>query len=354
MATRSTTPFFGRAYSLSIALTQGDAAGQTITISSDEFEPNALRFSFELEQHAFSDFWHAEITIYNCDGPIGSGPNPQLNLFQAVIQEGDIVTLRAGYQADYKATGVAPTIWQGPVFYFIKDRLDVVDQRLILHCVCSRALTTLNFINGSLPALSNQVSQARYIAANSITKIGVNSSQVQGALASTQLPRGVSFFGAPHNYLQHLADSNSNVVSWFDSYSWNLDTLKDPAGKLVASYAPIQPGGVPARVDGVSLSLIGTPQQTQFGVNFRVLLDPVVQVSSPLPKVGLAKEFVRQAPVAYPLPKGQYAPRPLGTEYIVVGVRCTGDTRGNAWYTDITGLTLVSDVLVMLGDVTHN
>jgi hypothetical protein len=352
----STTPFFGRAYSLTVTPQAGPAAGQAITISSDTFEPNALRFTFDIQQFAWGTFWQAEIAIYNANGPIGSGDTPDVNLYQALIQEGDLVTVCAGYQADYPAPATPPAIWTGLVFYTIQDRLDVVDERLILHCILNRVLTTQNFINSTLPALSTQFAQAQFIAQKSSTPIGITGSQVQAAIASASpqrgavsLPRGKSYFGAPHNYLAALADQNS-LVHWFDEHNWNVDSLQVPLGELVATYGPVSVlGGPPARVGGVTLSLIGQPQQTQLGVDFRVLLDPTVQIKAPLPQVAVQLQYVRQAPIVYPVPAGQLVPTPLVNQYAVIGVRFTGDTRGNAWYSDITAVVQVQSAIQLLG-----
>jgi hypothetical protein len=366
MSAQSTTPFFGRAYSLTITPNQGPSAGIPIVITSDSFEPNALRVTFDIVQYAFSAFWAAEISIWNADGPISTGPSAGVDLYQAIIQEGDIVTLAAGYQADYPYPSVPPAIFTGPVFYTVQDRLDVVDRRLTIHCLLNRALTTQNFLNATLPALSTQFTQARFIASQALNKIGLNSSQVQSVINSTtpqrganQLPRGKSYFGNPHPYLNALADQN-NLLSWFDNKGWNVDSLQQPLGNLVATYAPIVPqGGPPAKVGGVTLSLIGQPQQTQLGVNFRVLLDPNVQITAPLPQVAIQKQFIRQAPIAYPLPVGQGPPVPIVDKYAVVGIRFIGDTRGNTWYSEITGIAQIQQAIQLLGqslqaDVTGN
>lgn len=356
MATRSVTPFFGRAYSLTITPNQGPSAGIPIVVSSDTFEPNALRFTFDIQQVAFSAFWQAEITIWNANGPISDGPSAGVNLYQAVIQEGDIVTVAAGYQADYTPPSIPPSIWTGPIFYTIQDRIDVVDQRLIIHCLLNRALTTQNFLNATLPARSTQFSQAQFIAQKSLNPIQINTSQVQNAIESAEpqrgaqnLPRAKSYFGNPHHYLTALADQN-NLTSWFDNKAWNVDSLQNPLGDLVATYAPVVPtGGPPSRVDNVTLSLIGQPQQTQLGVNFRVLLDPTVQIVSPLPQVAIQLQFIRQAPIAYPLPAGSGPPVPLVDKYAVVGVRFIGDTRGNPWYSEITGIAQIQQAIQLLG-----
>jgi hypothetical protein len=355
-AAQSTTPFFGRAYSLTITPNQGPSAGTPIIVSSDAFEPAALKFSFDVVQMAFSAFWQAEITIYNADGPISTGPSAGVNLYQAVIQEGDIVTLAAGYQADYPFPSTPPAIFTGPIFYTIQDRIDVVDKRLIIHCLLNRVLTTQNFLNATIPALSTQFSQAQFIASKSTNKINLNESQLQLAIKSAnpqrgaaQLPRGKSFFGNPHPYLTALADQNS-LLSWFDHKGWNVDSLQNPVGELIATYAPVTPrGGPPLRIDGVTLSLISQPQQTQLGVDFRVLLDPNVQINSPLPQVAIQPEYIRQAPISYPLPVGTGPPVPIVSQYVVIGVRFRGDTRGNEWYSDITGIAQIQQAIQLLG-----
>jgi hypothetical protein len=352
---QSTTPFFGRAYSLTITPSTGPSAGVPIVVTSDTFEPQALRITFNVVQLAFSAFWQAEITIWNADGYISTGPSVGKNLYQSIIQEGDIVTLSAGYQADYPSPSTPPAIFTGPIFYTIQDRVDVVDKRLILHCLLNRLLTTQNFLNATVPSLSTQFTQARFIAQSSLVEIPIQPTLVEPLLDSdipgrgaTQLPRGKSYFGTPHTYLKALADQNS-LLSWFDNKGWNLASLQKAVGDVVATYAPLpQGGGPPEVVDGVTLTLIGQPKQTQFGVEFRVLLDPRVQVVSPLCQVGLQMQFIRQAPIEYPIPSGG-VPVPLVSQYIVVGVSFSGDTRGNEWYTDITGIAQIVDVVQLLG-----
>jgi hypothetical protein len=359
MSTPSTTPFFGRSWSLTITPNQGPSAGTPIVVSSDVFEPEALKVTFDIYQLAFSAFWHAEFTIWNANGPITSGPSKGVNLYQAVIQEGDIVTFSAGYQAN-SGTQSVPPIWTGPIFYTIQDRLDVVDQRLIIHCLINRALTTQNFINATLPALSTQFSQAQFIASNAVTPIKINTSQVQQAIESAnpqrgaaQLPRGESYFGNPNDFLTAIADQNS-LLSWYDSHNWNVDSLQKPLGQLVATYAPVNLlGGPPQIIGNVSLSLIGQPQQTQLGVDFRVLLDPTVQVVAPLVQVAVQLQYTRQAPIQYPLPQGQFLPVPLTGQYVVIGVRFWGDTRGNPWYSDITGCTQIQQAIQLIGASTQ-
>jgi hypothetical protein len=343
ISSRSTTPYFGRSYSLELTPAGGPAAGETIIITSDQFEPNALRISFDVSQVAFEAFWTAEIVIYNCDGSFTTSSGQLVNLYEAVIQEGDTVTLRAGYQAD----GEPRVIWTGPVFYTVHDRLDVTDQRLTIHSIVNRLTTTNNFVNTIASALSTQYEQALQIAKESQTPFQINAPQLQKLTAKS--PCETIFFGNPHHYLKALADQN-DLLSWFDSKGWNTDdALQQPIGDLVATYGPATPlDSSPTNLpDGTTLSLIGQPQQVQFGVDFRVLLDNRVQINPPLPRVGVQRQAIRQAAIAYPL--GAFPPLPLRDSYVVVGVRFIGDTRGNAWYLDITGRTPILSAATMIG-----
>lgn len=353
----STTPYFGRAWSITITPNQGPSAGTAIVISSDAFEPEALRVTFEVQQYAFASMWQAELVIYNANGPITSGPSKGVNLYQAVIQEGDVITIAAGYQADYPYPQTPPIIFSGPIFYTIQDRVDVVDQRLIIHCLINRALTTQNFLNATLPATSTQFTQAQFIASNAVTKIPLNTQQIQNSInsatpqrAAQQLPRGKSYFGTPHTYLNALAEQNG-LLSWIDGHTFNMASLQFPVGNVVSSYGPLNLLGGPSANDhGLKLSLIGQPQQTQLGVNMRVLLDPTVQVFAPLIQVGLDLQYVRQAPIPY-APTGNMNSLilPLKSQYVVVGVTIRGDTRGNPWYTDIIGCTNILSAVALLG-----
>ena len=367
MGTPSTTPFFGRAYQLSVQLTNGDI----IIISSDAWEPESLRFTFDIHQLAFgagSAFWFADVEIYNCDGPIPSGPSSGVNLAQTVIAEGNLVTVSAGYQAD----GTPQVIWKGQLLQSIWERVDVIDYKLTLRCIIGRAFTSQNFINRALSTISTARQQAEYIAQNSLNIIPLNSTEltVLDQVAPGQLPGAKTYFGNPHNYLDAIA-RNNGMLSWIagDGYHMapvynptdpttastalgqtaNGTSLPVPVGKLLATYGPCTIlGGPPVKLaDGTTLSLIGRPQQTQYGVNFTVLLDSRLQIVSPLPQVRLSSAFVRQAPIAF----GSLPPYPLSADglYVIVGVRHYGDTRGNPWYTEVTAFSQIQNVIALLG-----
>jgi hypothetical protein len=380
----SSTPFWGRAYELDI-ITQD---GQTIVVSADAWEPEALRFTFECEQIAFGEgnaFWLATVEIYNCDGNITSGPSAGVNLAKLVVSEGDNVVVKAGYQAQ----GKPQTIWQGEVYQPTWERVDVVDYKLTLHCVLGRAFGNQNFINQTLTSLSTGRQQAEWIVANSTNQFNTVGSQLTAfdAANSTKLPRGKSFFGDPNHYLSALARANG-MVAWIGLATpgsagvgstsapqgqWNVAPLYNPSdpassatsngqvpggqdypvtvGAVVATYAStsIYSGPPINTPDGTTLSMIGTPQQTQYGVDFRVLLDARLKIDVPLPQVRLSGAYVRQAARAFPAGPLDIRPLPSDGLYAMLKVRHCGDTRGNDWYTEVTGYSSILDIIALLG-----
>jgi hypothetical protein len=79
-------------------------------------------------------------------------------------------------------------------------------------------------------------------------------------------------------------------------------------------------------------TILGTPQQTQQGVAFRVLLDSQLKIGQ-LIKIDMSA--IRQLPKT----PGQY-PSILDQDglYVIAGLRHSGDTRGNDWTTEIIGV----------------
>jgi hypothetical protein len=98
-----------------------------------------------------------------------------------------------------------------------------------------------------------------------------------------------------------------------------------------------------------SSGLIGTPTQTQFGVEFSVLLDPRIKAQLPLLTVEIQEAIISQfAP--NPVQTTGQVPYPLQSDgvYTVFEVRHRGDSRGNPWQTDVTAASIQGNVLAAL------
>lgn len=331
----STTPIpvFGRKYKVDVLVPQSDGSTTTITVSSDTFEPEALRVTFDVYQRAFQERWFAEICIYNLDQA-----TTQM-LLGANAQDLQVV-VAAGY-----ATGVYQaynTIWNGPVFQALMDRENVVDYKITLVCTTGLLELTRNLINKSFAAGINQADLVQKIADLAFSKIPVGSNGISSSLKPQSMSRGTTAFGNPGSHFTDIAVDNQ-MQWWLGSDGIAMKSLSDnaPASPSLTYAPPAMPGinaagnsnSTPA--DGV---IIGTPQQTQFGVSFKVLLDPRLQIKSDAwLVVKIDNSLIRFA-------KKQIGDTVLNVldqdgVYAVGGVRFTGDTRGNDWYAEVDGYT---------------
>lgn len=123
----------------------------------------------------------------------------------------------------------------------------------------------------------------------------------------------------------------------------------DGAGKAQPDviYAPPIAEGSNRKVEAdTDYRLIGTPQQTEFGVDFRVLLDSRLTAKLPPLQAQLKNVVIEQIPVQ------------IGTKlttltadgvYFVAGVRHLGDTRGNQWESRVIGTSSLVGLSALLG-----
>ena len=344
MSTQATLPLYLRKYDISIAL-----PGSTIRLASDEFEPESLRVTFEIEQRAFQVFWWAEINVWNL------AENTVSDIMRAVQWQQIEVTVQAGYKSSPNGFGI---IWQGPVFQTLFNREGVVDTVLTLHCVLGLGDISRNFVNQTFVAGITQAELATKIAAQAFSKIPV--ARLSDKIKSDPLPRGRTVFGSPSKYFGSIAQ-DSNLQWWLDSKGLTMSGMTDDDIPTAASLTftppslPVQfsvGGNPPAAGDGI---IVGTPQQTPYGVAFRALIDSRVQVSKPFVAVKVDNSQIRRLK-QFINPGGSPQISILDQDgvYVVAGVRFTGDTRGNAWYMDIDGYTTVQAKIELMQAAAYN
>jgi len=321
----STIPLFGRAWKLSVKVAGQDGPG-TEVLSTSNWDPTALRVTFEvLESSYLSPFWFADVKVYNQNTP------EQKNL----LWNAAWLTLEAGYQT---GTGLYATIWDGPVLQVIFDRENVVDLTMRFNCLGTIPLLANNFVNLAFGEQSSQYS----VVENFMDKVGANANQQVGPKAKQLLqaklyPRGKTVFGDIRKFMGGLADDNS-VSHWNSSGLPIISEVYDasnPNPVSVIYSPPFPPGQAPANPDSsITRSIIGVPRQTPVGVIFTVLLDPRLKVKVPPMLAKLDYSIISQAKVVPP--NLVYPLDPSGV-YVVGQVHHYGDTRGNDWYTEVTG-----------------
>lgn len=343
--TVSNTPFFGQAWELTITYTDANGDDQDLLVSTNSWEPEAIRITFEVLQATVpSSWWFADIVIYNFN-------ETTINSVLAATS----VRLKAGFQSGPASSSV---IWDGPILQVLLDEENVVDTRVTLHCVAS-PVTMANPIAFAVGDYASQADLLSKMAGNiglppmeNSQNTATLSTHAQTALTAKQYPRGNTVFHTFGQYLD-VVSTDQNLTTWRKGNAAYMSELGNVAGGLSTPtadyiYALPNPTGTTAvgLPPGTTQSIIGTPRQTQQGIIFTVLLDPRLMVTLPVQVVQLAGNLTitQQA-----IQVGQMQ-NVLNTLQFVVQVRHVGDSRGNDWYTEVTGCstTFASNLLTGL------
>lgn len=317
-ATPQQMPTFGRKYQVQVQLPDSD---NVLTVTDSSFEPEALRATFDIYTPALQAWWYADIDLYNLDQVTTT------QLLARPIKQGAMVTISAGYQ-----NGNYGIIWSGPVFQPLFDRQNVVDFKITLHCMLGLAQFLYNNVSTAYVANLNQYDLLNKMTSSAFRPIPIGKI-TPDRLQKKTLPRGGVFFGRPDKYLTGWAN-DSNSQWWLAPNGLQFGQADDdvPTQSVDFVYTP-------------NSGIIGVPTQTQYGVDFRVLLDPRIIVKKPLPVIRIDNSIIRQQKKSI----GEL-PNILDQdgEYIVAAAHHFGDTRGNDWYTDITGVTSTGGKMAMI------
>lgn len=304
----STVNNFGKAWKLTIkTVPDDDANQQVITAFSDSWTPEPLEIEFETYQTIENAYWFADISIYNLNTPTT----------QIVLKQGMIVQLEAGYQ---NKIGYG-TIFEGTLFQPTWERVNGINTKLTLHCIVGLIENTNNFVAFNTAAGLTQREIVSRMAASPNIAYPLNVDNVV-VPDKTQTTRGNVYFGQPVPYLQQIATQNTSNL-WITNLAANIRALVDATE-------------VPTILVSPTNGLIGTPQQTQDGVEIRINLDarPILRGQVQLsPDVNI-KQLQRV--------QGNY-PTILDAQgkYAIAGIKHVGNSRSNLWDTYLTGITFI-------------
>jgi hypothetical protein len=328
-------PFFGRAYSLEVVTTAGDK----ITLSSSDTEPEALRIVFEIELTVFSALWTAFIRVYNAD----------TSLTQALITQGANVSLSGGYK-----DGNNGLLFSGLVIDCQFEKENGVDYVLTLQCMVGADFLINNFVTYTQGPFSTQRQQIATMAAKARKPFTVDDPQnVLNGATTGSLPCPKVGFGSPMKFLQEACrQANTFFVANAGGITIVELKAKSATPDLIFS-SPIAEGDNVTNPDAaITYSIIGSPQQTQgvsSGVTFKVLLDSRVQIAVPNPMtVKIDNTVIRQLPLPVNASSGQIGIPAFFSQdgvYAVVGIRHLGDSRGNPWWTEIDAIMVNSQTM---------
>ena len=304
-----------------------------VTDKNDQqaLDVSQLHCTFEVHKRRSQGGSYAIVRIYNLAN----------DAEQLIINDGDRVIIEAGYEgtigADrnndlFKTPGIVAeqnknegagnaaqygVIFDGEIVYPTRSKETNADYVLTLSCIDGNQPLNFNYIRKSMNKGMNQ--RQVFDAVCGGGSVQVPAAHVTDGMSEQRLPRGKVFFGRTFDYIEDICRGN-NALYFMDGGQVNIYRLTDVADDEALVIDPYT-------------GLIGVPQQTTNGLNFRVLLNPSIKLMT---KIKIAKSEVKEQTLVV----GQKQ-LPLDDEWIYQAIEVThrGDTRGNDWYTDIVGLS---------------
>lgn len=288
----SSSEQFGRVCTLLVS----NSAGSAVDLSP-------LRIKFAVKRSDTMTPNVADIRVYNVD----------LNLAQFIKNEFTKVVLQAGYTGNYGG------IFKGNIKQVILGRESATDT--FIDIIAGDGDQAYNFavVNTTLSKGSSQSDQLN-AAVDSMKPNGVTMGYT-GTMPTQQLPRGKVMYGNARKYIRNIADSSD--------FGWSI---QDEQVNFIKQSTYL-PGDVVVLTS--KTGLIGTPQQTNEGVNCKCLLNPFIKIAG---RIQIDNRSVEALKINLSVP-GSPAniPAPVNADgiYYVLVAEHLGDTRDVEWYTNL-------------------
>jgi hypothetical protein len=292
----------------------------TLTLLSGEkaLDVSDLHFKFKIVAEDEESPNNASVRVYNLS---------KETLVQ-VKGEFNRVVIQAGYEGNF---GV---IFDGTIRQFRTGRESATDTYLDILAADGDLAYNFATLNQTLASGSN-AGDVVAAAVTSMRPLGIGGAGSLPAVLSTGgvLPRGKVLFGLARAVLRAQVRSLGAT--------WSIQ-----AGKInivpLTSYLPTE-----AVVLNGQTGLIGRPEQTENGIYAKCLINPrlvvggVVQINNAAINQAVQRD-VTGAPLRYDKYAGLQLLADISTDglYRVYVIEYEGDTRGVAWYCDLTLLSI--------------
>lgn len=229
------------------------------------------------------------------------------------------VIIQGGYDSNY---GV---IFKGNIKQIILGRESATDTFVDFNCGDGAFAYNYAIVNTTMAGGSSQATQLQQIAAP-MKNMGTSLNPTMPAFQPKILPRGKTIWGTSKDYLRNIASQNGLI--------WSIQN-----GQI--QFVP-QNGYSP----GVSVVLtsktgmIGTPQQTNIGVNVVCLMNPLINPGQTI-QINEKSIAKLKLDLGNPNDPANTAP-PLNADgvYYALIIDQIGDNRGVDWYSKLTCLTV--------------
>lgn len=278
-----------------------DAAGNAIDLSE-------LRIKFSVKRSDTMTPNVADIRVYNLEEQTAI----------AIRKEFKTVTLQAGYEGNF---GV---IFQGNIKQVILGRESATDT--FIDIVAGDGDRAYNFaiVNTTIAAGATQADQVN-ASINSMNSRGVSAGNVDAPTAD-KLPRGKVMWGNSRDYLRSSSQSTDR--------NWSIQNER-------INFIPKKAYLPGERVILTSKTgMIGTPEQTNEGVNIKCLLNPRLAIAG---RVEINNASIQRYKINLQIPNSPAnIPAPLSADgvYFILVVEHSGDNRGVEWYSNLICLLI--------------
>jgi hypothetical protein len=269
-----------------------------------------LRIKFSVKMSGTATPNVADIRVYNL----------QEETAYAIKKEFTRVVLQGGYQSNF---GV---IFEGSIKQVLIGRESATDTYLDIIAGDGDLAYNFAIVNRTLAA-GSLVNDQINTAAAAMNSVDPNSKLLTPTnMPPTQLPRGKVMYGSAAKYMKQAGKTSR--------HSWSIQN-----GQI--QFVPIN-GYLPgeAVVLTSKTGMIGTPVQTNIGVNVRCLMNPLIRIGG---RVKIDNKSIQGFKINIAVPGSPAnTPLPLRTDgtYYAWNLGHSGDTRSNdPWYTELICIT---------------
>lgn len=270
---------------------------------------SAFRIKFAVKRSDTMTPNSADIRVYNLD----------LETAADIKKEFTTVFLDAGYISN---TGL---IFKGNIKQVILGRESATDTFIDIIAGDGDQAYNFSIVNTTLAAGSNAASQLM-AASKPMATYGVMPGMMAGVLPENKLPRGKVMYGNARDHIRAIADSAG--------FGWSM---QDQQLNFVqqSTYLPGEIVTITSKT-----GMIGTPEQTNEGVNIKCLLNPKIKIASRV-KIDNASVQLFKINLGVPGSPANTAPAQNADGiYYVLSAEHQGDNRGTDWYTNLVTLNV--------------
>lgn len=256
-------------------------------------EVSELHCTFQIEKSMSDTPNHSTVKIYNLA--------PQSR--NTILEEGSRIIIEAGYQ-----NGPYGLIYDGDLIQTLRYTEDGVTEVMELIAQDGDIFLNKGFISVTYGA--GQTAQSILSGLAEAGGQPMELGYVSPDLSQTKLTRGKVLFGQPKQYARKMAHGEGALFYVNDRKIHMVKPSDLPDGEII-SLSP-------------SSGLVGMPELTDDGIKTKCLLNPLLNINK---QVYIDNGFVQS----------QKAVAGSGV-YKVLTLTHTGDTRGQDWYTEFTGV----------------